>query len=406
VETKGIHKQMCFLITDLGTEDIIFSYPWLSTFKPRITWKTATIATSALPIIIQTINLRIKRINEVITRALTQEEKEQIMKELLEETTIRTTATDLALTAQRDSKRVSIPAEYCRHAKIFSEEEAQQFPPSQTWDHAIDLKPDAPDAINCKVYPLNQRYRLLLRKWLDEQLAKGYIQRLLSPITSSFFFIKKKDDELCPVQDYRTLNKHTVKNNALLPNMKQAITDLADSFIFTTFDVRWGYNNIRIKDGDQYKAAFKTCFGVFEPNIMFFGLTNSPATFQTMMDQIFRPIIDKHTLLGTVIRIYMDDIIIGTSSSITAHTAAVHNVLDLLATHDLYLKISKCVFHASCVPYLGVILEKGMTRMDPVKISGIKDWPRLQKSKMSALSSDFAIFIEPLSEDLHILHDL
>jgi hypothetical protein len=100
VETKGIHKQMHFLITDLGTEDIIFGYPWLSTFKPKITWKTATIAMSALPIIIRTINPRIEHLNEVITRALTQEEKEQIMKELLEETTIRTMATDLALTAR------------------------------------------------------------------------------------------------------------------------------------------------------------------------------------------------------------------------------------------------------------------------------------------------------------------
>jgi hypothetical protein len=381
METKGVHKQMRFLITDLGTEDIIFGYPWLSMFEPRITWRTTTIATSALPIIIRTINPQIKCLNEVIARALTQEEKEQIMKELLEETTIQTTATDLALTARRDSKKVSIPAEYCRHAKIFSEEEAQRFPPSRTWDHAIDLKPDAPDTINCKVYPLNQRYCLSLRKWLDKQLAKGYIQRSLSPIMSSFFFIKKKDNKLHPVQDYRTLNKHMVKNNAPLPNMKQAIADLADSFIFTMFNVRWGYNNVWIKDGDQYKAAFKTCFGVFEPNVMFFGLTNSLATFQTMMDQIFRPVIDKHTLLGTVIHVYMDDIIIGTSSSIAAHTAAVHDVLDLLATHDLYLKISKCVFYVSCVPYLGVILEKGMTCMDPVKISGIKDWPIPTKVK-------------------------
>jgi hypothetical protein len=160
---------------------------------------------------------------------------------------------------------------------------------------------------------------------------------------------------------------------------------LADSFIFTTFDVRWGYNNIRIKNGDQYKAAFKTCFGVFEPNIMFFGLTNSPTMFQTMMDQIFRPVIDKHALLGNIIRVYMDDIIIGTSSSVAAHTKAVHDVLDLLATHDLYLKISKCIFHMSRVPYLGVILEKGMTCMDPVKLSGIKDWPTKVKDVRSFL---------------------
>jgi len=85
--------------------------------------------------------------------------------------------------------------------------------------------------------------------------------------------------------------------------------------------------------------------------VMFFGLTNSPATFQTMMNHIFRPVIDKHELRGTVIRVYMDDIIIGTRSTIADHTAAVHDVLDLLEANDLFLKPEKCTFHASRVAY-------------------------------------------------------
>jgi hypothetical protein len=183
---------------------------------------------------------------------------------------------------------------------------------------------------------------------------------------------------------YRTIdiiNKHTIKDNAPLPNMKEHIAALANAFIFTTFDIRWGYNNVRIKDGDQWKAAFKTCFGVYEPMVMYFGLTNSPATFQTMMNHIFRPLIDRHALLGTTIRVYMDDIIVGTSSSVANHTAAVHDVLDLLAEHDLFVKLSKCRFHVASVNYLGVILEEGVTRMDPIKIAGIKDWPIPKKVK-------------------------
>ena len=115
--------------------------------------------------------------------------------------------------------------------------------------------------------------------------------------------------------------------------------------------------------------------------VMYFGLTNSPATFQTMMDHIFRPLIDHHALRGTVIHVYMDDIIIGTSSTLADHIAAVHDTLDLLATHDLFVKLSKCHFHIPSVNYLGVILEKGVTCMDPVKISGIKDWPTPTKVK-------------------------
>ena len=114
---------------------------------------------------------------------------------------------------------------------------------------------------------------------------------------------------------------------------------------------------------------------------MYFGLTNSPATFQTMMDHIFCPLIDRHALQGTVICVYMDDIIIGTSSMLADHIAAVHDTLDLLAMHDLFVKLSKCRFHVPRVNYLGVILEKGVTRMDPVKISGIKDWPTPTKVK-------------------------
>ena len=114
---------------------------------------------------------------------------------------------------------------------------------------------------------------------------------------------------------------------------------------------------------------------------MFFGLTNSPATFQTMMNHIFRPLIAKHELLGTSIRVYMDDIAIATRTCDDDHTAAVTDVLQLAADHDLYFKPEKCVFHAPSIDYLGVILEKGVTRMDPVKIAAIRDWPTPDKVK-------------------------
>ncbi len=150
---------------------------------------------------------------------------------------------------------------------------------------------------------------------------------------------------------------------------------MQDAYIFTKFDVQWGYNNIWIKAGDEEKAAFKTKYGLFEPRVMFFGLTNSPSTFQTMMNQIFKDIQLRFLTKGTRIIVYMDDILIATSTTSTDHTAAIHAVLDLLREHDLYLKPEKCVWEATSIDYLGVILEKGMTRMDPTKILGIKDWP-------------------------------
>jgi Reverse transcriptase (RNA-dependent DNA polymerase) len=99
--------------------------------------------------------------------------------------------------------------------------------------------------------------------------------------------VQKKDGKLQPVQDYRNLNKWTVPNKYPLLLIPDLIHSIAGKMLFTKFDVRWGYNNIPIKPGDEWKAAFKMSEGLFEPTVMFFGLTNSPATFQTMMDDIF-----------------------------------------------------------------------------------------------------------------------
>ena len=126
-------------------------------------------------------------------------------------------------------------------------------------------------------------------------------------MASPFFFVKKKDGALRPTQDYRKLNEATIKNRYPLPLVSELIDRLHASKIFTKMDVRWGYNNIRIKEGDEWKAAFRTNMGLFEPTVMFFGLTNSPATFQNFMNHIFRELIAKG-----VVEVYMDDILVHT----------------------------------------------------------------------------------------------
>jgi reverse transcriptase-like protein len=132
---------------------------------------------------------------------------------------------------------------------------------------------------------------------------------------------------------------------------------------FTKFDIRWGYNNICIKNGDQWKAVFKTNKGLYKPMVMFFGLTNLPATFQTMMDNIFHSKVAQ----GYVI-IYMDDILIATEGDLKDHQKYVAHVLNILLKHDLYLKPEKCSFHKKEVEYLGVIVGNGKVKMDPTKV--------------------------------------
>jgi hypothetical protein len=159
----------------------------------------------------------------------------------------------------------------------------------------------------------------------------------------SFFFIKKKDGKLCPVIDYRKLNDYTVKNKYPLPLIPGLIARVKDAWIFTKFNIRWGYNNIRIKEEDIHKAAFKTKYGLMEPTVMPFGPTNAPATFQAMMDHEFEEITEQFRLKGTEIIIYMDDILIATMTKLQDHREAVHAILDRLEELDLYLKPEKCM---------------------------------------------------------------
>jgi hypothetical protein len=140
-----------------------------------------------------------------------------------------------------------------------------------------------------------------LDTFIDEQLAKGYFHPSKSQYVSSFFFIKKKDGKLRPVQDYQKINAQTIHNQYPLPLIGDLICDLGRAIIFTKLDVHQGYNNIRIKEGDEHKAAFKTWCRLFKPTVMYFRLCNSPTTFQAFMNKIFCPIIAKHDLLSTAI---------------------------------------------------------------------------------------------------------
>ena len=145
--------------------------------------------------------------------------------------------------------------------------------------------------------------------------------------------------------------------------------------MFTKFDIRWGYNNVCIKDGHQWKAAFVTHRGLFKPTIMFFGLCNSPTTFQHFMNDSFRNMIVEGWLV-----LYMDDILVFSPDEQT-HTKCTKRVLQRMMYLDLHLKLEKCTFAATEVEYLGMIVCPGQLAMDPVKLDGIAKWPTPTKVK-------------------------
>ena len=189
------------------------------------------------------------------------------------------------------------------------------------------------------------------------------------PQTSPVFFVGKKDGGKCIVMDYRRLNKQTVKNNYPL----LLITDLVDSMgnkrVFTKMDLQWEYNNMQIKERNEWKVAFTTHVGSYEPVVMFFGMTNSPAMFQGMMNEILRDMINKEKVAA-----FVDDVLIGTEME-EGHDELVEEVLKRLEENNLYIKPEKCTWKVQKVNFLGVVMGEGKIEMEEDKVAGVLNWP-------------------------------
>ena len=220
---------------------------------------------------------------------------------------------------------------------------------------------------DCKVYPLSVKEQKELNCFLDEHLKTGHIRPSKSPCAVPFFFVKKKDSSLRPVQDYRQLNEVIIKNKYPLPLIQELIDKVKGAQFFTKLDIQWGYNNVRIRGGNEWKAAFRTNRGLFEPLVMYFSLCNSPATFQLMMDSLFRDLVNE----GKIV-IYMDDILIF-SKTLTEHKVIVRRVLRILNNNKLSVQTKKCWFHQTKIDYLGIIISKDSIKVDPEKIKEVTD---------------------------------
>ena len=194
VQTGKKQNKMRFLVTDLGHEDLILGYPWLATFEPKFSWADGTIEVENLPVIVKSLNWETRLTKTTIAwmemEPMTVQQKTQVVEDLEEE--CFTISTRLAQEAHQYQREVKVSKEYQRHSKVFSEEESHRFPPSRPWDHAIELKEGAPEAINCKIIPTTKEEDEALKKFIKEQLEKGYIQKSKSPYASAFFFIKRR----------------------------------------------------------------------------------------------------------------------------------------------------------------------------------------------------------------------
>jgi len=290
-----------FYVIQCGNEDIILGLPWLWEANPIIDWASGMVelpdAKPSRPLEDIVTQHNFKQYNGRCEDYVTAEWYEEWYNH--QECVCRTTIST-AQAAEKEREPIILPPEFADFADVFQKPEVP-LPPHCPFDHTIELN-DSFVPRRAKNYSLNPKEMEALKVFIDKNLKEGKILPSKSLQASPFFFVLKKDGMFHPCQDYWYVNSHTIKNAYPLPRISNLIDTLKHSCYFTKLDIWWGYNNIRIKETDQWKATFTTPYGLYEPMVMFFGQCNSPPMFQAFMNHIFADYLAEGWLI-----IYMDD---------------------------------------------------------------------------------------------------
>ncbi|GJX77263.1 putative reverse transcriptase domain-containing protein [Tanacetum coccineum] len=241
-----------------------------------------------------------------------------------------------------------------------------RLPPARPVEFQIDLIPRAAPVARAP-YRLAPSEMKELSEQLQELSNKGFIRPSSSPWGAPVLFVKKKDGPFRMCIDYREVNKLTVKNRYPLPRIDDLFDQLQGSSIYSKIDLRSGYHQLRVREQDIPKTAFRTRYGHYEFQVMPFGLTNAPAVFMDLMNRVCKPYLDKFVI------VFIDDILIYSKDE-KEHEEHLKVILELLKKEKLYAKFSKCEFWIPKVQFLGHVIDSRGIHVDPAKIESIKDW--------------------------------
>ncbi|GJS48024.1 putative reverse transcriptase domain-containing protein [Tanacetum coccineum] len=247
-------------------------------------------------------------------------------------------------------------------------EELPGIPPIRDVEFNIELIPGA-EPISKAPYRMAPIELKELKDQLQELLERGFIRPSVSPWGAPVLFVKKKDGSMRLCIDYRELNKITIRNRYPLPRIDDLFDQLQGAKHFSKIDLRSGYHQLRVKEQDISKTAFRTRYGHYEFLVMPFGLTNAPAVFMDLMNRVFHEFLDKFVI------VFIDDILVFSKSK-EEHEEHLRTVLQILRQEKLYAKFSKCEFWLSKVAFLGHIVSAEGITMDPAKVEAITKWPR------------------------------
>lgn len=360
------HDNLVFNVIPLdATHDVILGTPWLLKLNPDIDWTTGTVKFShhakfhvlnskscqppSIPILSAvSFSRELKRSGELFLATVS---------DCAEQPSIASSDVDPAV--------ANIKTEF---SDVLVSSLPTGLPPSRAVDHTIELEPGHTPPSR-PTYRLSYEEQDELKRQLTELVDSGRIRPSTSPYGAPILFVRKKEGGFRMCIDYRALNKLTIKNKYPLPRIEELLDRLHGAQWFSKLDLASGYHQIRVAAEDIPKTAFRTRYGLYEFMVMPFGLTNAPATFQRLMNDIFRPFLDDFVI------VYLDDILVYSRTK-EEHAEHLRAVLTKLREHKLYAKLSKCTFFTQALDYLGHRITSDGIRVDDSKVKAVVSWPQ------------------------------
>jgi predicted aspartyl protease len=354
IEIGGVQIEINAQLFDLGGVDVVLGVEWMSTLGDTImNWRKHTMSFwyNKEWITFQGLNDSMETLNSILSST------SRGGKGWLRRMGERVGEEDFLNTGQQRE----LEGLLSKYEIIF--QEPKGLPPRRKKEHMINLK-ESHEAVNVRPYRYPHHHKNEIEKQVKELLEAGVIRHSTSSFSSSVILVKKKDGSWRMCIDYRALNKATIPDKFPIPVIEELLDELHGATVFSKLDLKSGYHQVRVKEEDVYKTAFRTHEDHYEFLVMPFGLMNPPSTFQSLMNEVFRPILRKFVL------VFFDDILVY-SKDWKSHMSHLEEVLSVLQLHGLVANKKKCQFAKATVDYLGHVISGNGVAVDPTKIESV-----------------------------------